>query len=612
MEKPALLYDGDCSFCRGWVQRWEKVVVGKVDFFTSQKAAEFFPEIPKQDFAKAVQYIDAGQRFSGAEAVFRLLDCAGSSWFLTLYQKISFFARSSEAFYNFVAKHRSFFSRITRFFWGESLEKPSYQISSWIFIRMIGLAYFFAFGSLLFQWKGLWGKHGILSAQLYLHALFSHFGTAAYSLAPTLCWISSGDSFLRFLIIGGTFASVLIVAGVLEGPLLLISWLFYLSLVNIGQDFLSFQWDILLLESGLIAAWLFPWNLWRGLKTTEPRKIIRFLLLFLLFKLSLESGLVKLLSGDPTWRNLTALYYHYYTQPLPTWMGWWAGQSPRWFLRLSVLGVFIIEIGAPFLLVFPRRIRMFGASMIVFLQILIALTGNYGFFNFIALALCVLFYDDLFFKRFFKKISSFLKPSHPPAQISKLKFFALALFSGVWVYLTAFQLAGMIFSAQFPILIQKTENIFTPIHLSNGYGPFSVMTTRRIEIVVQGSRDGLDWKDYLFKWKPQDPALCPAFVEPYQPRLDWQMWFAALEPYQRNSWFTAFLVRLLKGSPSVLRLLKNNPFPDTPPRYVRALYYDYRFTTLAELRTTGNWWHRELLGSYCPIITLKKGDHHGN
>ncbi len=610
MKKPALLYDGDCHFCRGWVARWKKSAGDSVEFYAYQEAAKRFPEIPQDELSQAVQLVDSDRRFSGAEAVFRVIAHAGSPWLLKSYQKIPFFAPASEFFYRLVAGHRVFFSKITRLLWGESLEKPTYAIASWIFIRMVGLAYFFAFGSLLFQWRGLWGNQGILPIASYLQALQAHLGASAYSLAPTLCWISGGEGFLKLLIFGGTLASASIILGSLEGPLLILCWLFYLSLVNAGGEFLSFQWDVLLLETGLIAAWLLPWRLWTGLTLREPRRIIRFLLLCLLFKLSLESGLVKILSGDPTWRNLTALYYHYQTQPLPTWIGWWAAQFPHWFLRLSVIGVFAIELGAPLFLLFPRRVKMMGASAIIFLQILIALSGNYGFFNFLALALCVLCFDDRFFEGYFKRAFHFFKPSTARPQ-ERRKSSALFLFAGLWGSLTFLQLAGMIFSVQLPIPVQESERFLEPLHLANSYGPFAVMTTKRIEIVVQGSRDGVDWRDYSFKWKPQDPHQRPAFVEPYQPRLDWQMWFAALEPYRRNSWFTGFLVRILEDSPAVLGLLKNNPFPDGPPRYVRAIYYDYRFTSRAEKSATGNWWHRSLEGSYCPVITLRGDKNHG-
>ncbi len=611
MDRPTLLYDGDCYFCRSWVARWKKTSQGSVEFRAYQEAGHLFPEIPAKDFESAIQLIDSHQRFSGAEAVFRTLALGGKTGPLFFYQKIPLFKSFSEGAYRLIASHRGFFSRITRLLWGHHLENPQYAFSSWVFTRLLGAAYFFAFGALIFQWKGLWSSQGILPSGIYLDALKSHLGFKAYFFSPTLCWIFRQDAFLGFLAWGGALFSLLIVCGIWEGPAILMCWLFYSSLVGVGQDFLSFQWDILLLETSLIACWMFPWRLWRGLEIEEPRPIPRILLMLLLFKLSFESGLVKILSEDLTWRNFTALFYHYQTQPLPTWIGWWAAQSPHWFLKLSTASALAIELVSPFLLLLPRRGKMLGATLMIFLQILIALTGNYGFFNWLAIALCVLCFDDIFFQDFFRKWSLKFRQSPAQSPISRWKRALLFSFSGLWGILSLSQLTAMIFPKLAPRWAENLDIALSPLHIASSYGPFAVMTTHRYEIVIQGSEDGISWEDYDFKWKPQDLSRAPSFVEPYQPRLDWQMWFAALEPYQRRSWFTAFLVRLLEGSPSVLSLLKSDPFITGPPKYVRALFYEYHFTTPAERRLSGHWWKRELKGAYCPILALQ-GDQNGS
>ncbi len=610
MEKPTLLYDGDCYFCRSWVNRWKKISGAAVEFRAYQEARHLFPEIPTEELKIAVQLIDSQGRCSGAEAVFRTLAYGKTAWPLFLYQKLPFFKTLCEGIYRLIASHRGFFSKLTRLLWGSHLEEPRYAFAAWVFTRLVGLAYFFAFGALIFQWKGLWGRQGILPVQLYLTALKSHFGLKAYFLSPTLCWIFRQDAFLGFLVWGGTLCSLLIVFGIAEGPSILLGWLFYSSLVAAGQDFLSFQWDILLLETGLLASFMLPWKLRRGFKIEEPRPAARILLLFLLFKLFFESGLVKILSGDPHWRNFTALFYHYQTQPLPTWIGWWAAQSPQWFLKISAAAVLMIELGTPFLLFFPRRAKMLGAALMIFLQILIALTGNYGFFNLLAISLCVLCFDDFFLQSFFKKWSlkfHAISKQRPTGQLKNVLIFS---FAGLWGILSLSQLTALLAPQALPKSLEDLDAALSPLHIASSYGPFAVMTTHRYEIVIQGSEDGISWEDYDFKWKPQYLGDAPSFVEPYQPRLDWQMWFAALEPYQKRSWFTAFLVRLLEGSPGVLSLLKSNPFQQNPPKYVRALFYEYRFTTPAERRLSGHWWRRQFEGAYCPVLALQ-GDQNG-
>ncbi len=610
MEKPTLLYDGDCYFCRSWVNRWRKTSGHAVEFRAYQEAGHLFSHVPSEELKAAIQLIDSQHRYSGAEAVFKTLAYGGQKGPLFLYQKLPFFKTLSETLYRFVASHRNFFSKLTRLFWGTHLEKSEYAFSSWIFMRLLGLSYLFAFGALIFQWRGLWGHQGILPAQMYLQALKSHFREKAYFLSPTLSWLFKPDAFLGFMTWGGTFFSLLIVLGIAEGPLTFLCWLFYLSLVSTGQDFLSFQWDILLLEIGLISFWMFPWRLWRGREVEKPRPAARILLFFLLFKLFFESGLVKILSGDPNWRNFTALFYHFQTQPLPTWIGWWAAQSPSWLLKISALSALAVELGAPFLLFLPRRAKMLGAALMIFLQTLIALTGNYGFFNLLTIALCVLCFDDFFFQEFFRGYSSKFHLKTETKPLKRLKRILIFSFAGLWGLLSLSQLLAMLIPQTTPKFLEDLDATLSPLHIASSYGPFAVMTTHRYEIIIQGSADGVDWEDYDFKWKPQDLERAPSFVEPYQPRLDWQMWFAALEPYQRRSWFTAFLVRLLEGSPNVLSLLRSNPFGPNPPKYVRALIYEYHFTSSAERRLNGHWWKRQFQGAYCPILALK-GDQDG-
>jgi hypothetical protein len=310
-----------------------------------------------------------------------------------------------------------------------------------------------------------------------------------------------------------------------------------------------------------------------------------------------SSAAVKLGSGDPTWRSLTALRYHYETQPLPTWIGWAFHQLPLSFHRVSCVVLFFIELVVPFLVFLPRRGKQLAFAFLVPLQILIALTGNYAFFNLLAIALCVMLVDDV-------RLHRAPAPS-PKVAARRWPRGFLIPFAAIILLASTIQLALTIRrSAQgFPRAALTVIQWIEPLRSVNRYGLFAVMTTRRPEIVVEGSDDGQTWRPYEFRWKPGDVHRRPEFVAPHQPRLDWQMWFAALDSCEENPWVVSFLARLLQGEPSVLRLLRNNPFPAGPPRFVRAMLYDYHFTDRATRRVTGAWWRREALGLYCPVIS---------
>jgi lipase maturation factor 1 len=327
---------------------------------------------------------------------------------------------------------------------------------------------------------------------------------------------------------------------------------------------------------------------------------------WLLVRLMFGSGAIKLASGDATWRNLTALSYHYETQPLPTWVAWYANQLPEWFDRLACAAMFAIELGAPLLVFAPRRLRLAGAAALILLQTLIALTGNYGYFNVLAIALSVLLLDDAVVARwiprpchewFDRRRTSrgrWCWPRWAPITV------ALALVPPSLVALGH----SVGFAVTLPPPFSLAQEALQPFRVVNTYGLFAVMTTSRPEIIVEGSDDGVEWKAYEFKYKPGDVGRRPVFVAPHQPRLDWQMWFAALGRYEENPWFANFCGRLLEGSPDVLRLLAFDPFGGHPPRFVRAMLYQYRFADMATHRATGAWWTRERLGSYSPVLTL--------
>jgi len=416
----------------------------------------------------------------------------------------------------------------------------------------------------------------------------------------------------------------------------------------------------LLLETGFLAIFLAPLQLLPGpAREMPPSRLAMWLLRWLLFRLMFASGCVKLLSGDPVWHNLTALRFHYETQPLPTWIGWYAHQFPLAIHKAEAVAMFVIELLLPFLVFAPRRPRQVACVGFTLLQVAILLTGNYCFFNLLTLALCLVLLDDAALKkilpaRTFSHRTATLQDvassasAHEPTFATPLRGILSLPFrrgegslpdavqgfkarnvSGnsflvqpcrprwpLWVTFPVAIIAVLIptmnFAGRFshsyswPRPLAAVYFWLAPFRSFNSYGLFAVMTTSRLEIIVQGSNDGLNWLDYEFKYKPGDLRRRPMFVEPHQPRLDWQMWFAALSDYRQQPWFINFSLRLLQGSPDVLALLERNPFPTAPPRYIRALGYEYHFTDWKTRRSTGAWWRRELKGDYLPVLSLRK------
>jgi uncharacterized membrane protein YphA (DoxX/SURF4 family) len=487
----------------------------------------------------------------------------------------------------------------------QSRSEHSYVLTRWLFLRLLGLTYLFAFASLWPQIPGLIGRNGILPAADFLQAVQSSAGSRGPWLLPTLGWLNASDGFLLALCGAGMFLSLLLIVGLAPVPALALLWVCYLSLVNIGQDFLSFQWDILLLETGFLAIFFAPMRLLPGLaREAPPSRLVLWLLRLLLFRLMFFSGVVKLRGGDPTWRGLTALGFHYETQPLPTPIAWYAHRLPSSFHTFSTALVFVVELVVPFLIFAPRKLRFCGALLLAGLQLLIMLTGNYAFFNFLTIVLCIPLLDDEFLRRIIRPIRALVFEPRGRAILPRARLFVVVPLALVVLALNAVQFADLFApAAPVPGPIRALARVFDPFHITNSYGLFAVMTTSRPEIVVEGSADGQTWAEYQFFDKPGDPRRAPPWVAPHQPRLDWQMWFAALGGPTDNLWFSNFMLRLLQGSPQVLGLLQTNPFPHAPPRYVRASLYDYHFTDGRS--EDAAWWRREPRGMYFPPVSLE-------
>jgi predicted DCC family thiol-disulfide oxidoreductase YuxK len=623
--KPLLIWDGDCDFCRLWIERWRQMTAGNVDYTTYQKAAEHFPEIPTEQFNRSLVLIQSdGTVVFAAEAVYRsLANRRSRQWLSWSYDHVPGFAAASETGYGLIARHRKFVSAVTRLLWGKDVRRPTYFWAQRWFLRALGAIYLIAFLSLWVQVDGLVGSNGMSPVNQFLPAARGQVGPEAYGLLPTLCWFNSSDTFLHFLCGSGVLISLLLIFGIAPAVSLVALFVLYLSLTIAGQVFSNFQWDVLLLETGFLSIFFAPWRFlprelswWPGTAppaiATRVSRVGLFLLKLLLFKLMLMSGVVKLTSGDDSWWNLTALDYHYWSQPLPTVFAWWADKSPEWFNHFSVAFCLVVEIIVPFFIWAPRHLKLIAAGLLIFLQLAIAITGNYCFFNLLTIALCLLLIDDSVVVR--KR--GVAVPSLPAVASAKADGRALpqrlCTYTGILVIIVTLPInAWLIFSAFKPLsrpprAVANLYERLQALRIVSGYGLFRVMTKDRCEIILEGSSDGIDWLPYEFKWKPGDMKRAPGWCAPHQPRLDWQMWFSALGTPRENPWFVALIYRLLQGSHEVNDLLANNPFPHKPPRYIRAMFYRYRFTTLDELRRTGGWWKREELREYLPTISLEQ------
>ena len=622
-DPPLLVFDGDCGICRATIDRWRVAIDRQIQFVPLQEVGARFPNVGDKESQRAIHFIDTNGRVSrGAEAVVRAMaHCGGKQWPLWFYHVLPPFALAAEAFYRLVAASRTPITIVARIWYGREMKPPTYHIASALFLRLLGVVYLVAFVSLWTQIDGLVGDHGILPAEDYLDAVQRHFSQQHLPASPmwhvpTLAWISPHDWFLNLLCGAGTLLSLMLILGILPIPALILLWIAYLSLVHAGQVFLLFQWDILLLETGFLSIFMAPFvQRSRFLADRHPPRLAIWLVWWLLFRLMLESGAVKLTwndwqsgpTGSPipnTWESLTALDFHYWTQPLPVWTSWYAAKLPHWFQKLSVLGVLFVELVLPWLIFGPRLLRFVAFGGITLLMLLITATGNYNFFNLLTWILALTLLDDTVWPRSVQaRISGVDLPVL--ASPTRWRTFLLVPFLGLAILLGARQLKEAVAPRARPRASLESDMNIAQLFLVNGYGLFRKMTVTRPEIVIEGSADGTDWKPYEFRWKPGDPSQPPRFNTPHQPRLDWQMWFEALQlertyevletvdPRYLSPWFQSFLMRLLTGESKVVGLLERNPFPDAPPKFIRIALYEYRFTDSTERRRPGDWWHRD-------------------
>lgn len=448
-----------------------------------------------------------------------------------------------------------------------------------LFLRGLGITFALAFASLLPQLRGLWGAEGIAPVSALLGAV-GHAVPAPerWLQVPTLFWLSSSEGALLAAAWLGVGTSVALMLGVAPRPCLALAWALYLSFVSTGGVFLGYQWDALLLEAALCGFVYAPGG--PGVRARGGGGVGRLLLWALVFKLMWLSGVVKLASGDPSWRNLTALQFHFWTQPLPNGLGLLAARLPSTVLRMATAGALGVELLAPFAIFLGRRGRRVAFAAFVALQVGIALTGNYGFFNLLAGLLALPLLDEA---------TPGLGAASWPARAGAAALFLLLALPA---------LAGLSPAVARSKAVGAALGAVGPFQTFNRYGLFAVMTTTRPEISLEGSDDGARWRPYRFRYQPAAGARSGQ-VAPYLPRLDWQLWFAALGRCEDNGWFLSFARRLLEGSPKVEGLLASVPF-DAPPRYLRA--------SVADFTLDGDGaWAAGPRRPYCPVLTLQGG-----
>lgn len=644
-DRPVLIWDGTCGFCKRSLEYVRDRVGDAIHSVPYQKVHEHFDELEASDFEREVHLVEPdGWISSGADAIYRSLSYAPDGGMAsTLYDAIPPFAYASERGYRFVAEHRPLVSKVSRWFVGEDLRRSRFRIARWLFFRGLALVSLIAFVSLGVQILGLVGSEGIVPAiesveQFREANQQPGRSSSVFWSVPTLFWwIDPTDAALVGTCVAGGLLAVLLLVGAWHRGALLAIWALYLSLATVSNPFLGYQWDTLLLEASFLGLFLAPAGFWRPRGRSKVSRLGLFLLAWLAFRLFFMSGVVKLASGDPTWWDGTALTYHFWTQPLPTWTAFYVDRLPEFVLWLGTNAALVVELAIPFLLFGPRRCRRFAAYLFLGLQAAIFATGNYGFFNILSAAICLLLIDDFVWRAYLPQW--FLdwydaEPARPSAaeEGGGENWGVAALVRSTAVrrttaVLVAVPILGVTtvtmferFQASEGAPFGLPEPVMTAVHSVDGfrtlnnYGLFADMTTDRPEIIVQGSNDGKEWETYEFRWKPDDPAERPRFVEPHQPRLDWQMWFQALrlERYHDRrggcgygGWFVKFQRRLLEGSEPVLNLLATNPFDGEPPKFVRTVLYDYEFAGPDE--PADRWWRRTGARRYCPALTLVDG-----
>jgi hypothetical protein len=497
---------------------------------------------------------------------------------------------------------------------------PGYQLVSFLILRSLGLVFLAAFLSLFCQVLPLIGSEGLLPADRFLERVESHFGGKwqAFQKVPTAFYLGISDRALWLWALVGVIGSALLLLGVSNAFLILFLWGLYFSFISIGQLFYGYGWESQLLETSLLAMFLCPA---RGIrpfpKNHRPPLIIIWLHRWLAFRIMLGAGLIKIRGAD-CWRDLTALHYHFETQPIPNPLSWHLHHLPDWMLSGGVVANHVVELAVPFLIFWPRRARLAAAILLVGFQVTLILSGNLSFLNYLTIVPCLACLDDRFVRRMIpRRLHRYLPapgeedspaapaPSRPRIRSRiRSRHVLVGLYTAMVCWLSIAPTRNLLSSRQ------AMNTSFEPFRLVNTYGAFGSIGKERNEIVLEGTSDDLlfsltKWKAYGWLGKPGRVDELPPIIAPYQPRIDWQIWFAAMQRPEQNAWLLHLIDKLLRNDPGALSLLADNPFPEKPPKHIRCSFYRYRFTTPEERKKTGNWWVRERRGNYLPPFHLQ-------
>lgn len=619
-EAPTLRYRADVPWYAQWVARWEAATPAQADLRFEPVANlghdfEFLEPEAEGEEAPAEGFLPNPQSH-GAEALARMRRHLGRAGWLKTWLALPGGATLLQLHHALLFRRPKVVGTLSWLLHASDLKPRTWVWSRWLFMRLLGFVFLVAALSWWSQLDGLVGDNGILPADAWLDRVTAHgdnqgwTGTETWLKVPTLLWFDASDGMQDLFAGTAVAASLLVLFNVLEGLALFLAWGAMLSLMTVGQVFSGYQWDALLLEAGFAGLFVAAWTRWRPGLSADRRESEASLwaVRFLAAKLMFLSGLVKLQSGDLTWANDTAMEYHYWTQPIPSATSWAAHHLPRWVHEVSSWLTVAAELVLPAFVIFgPRRLRLFAALGFIALMLGIALTGNYGFFNLLTIALCLTCIDDQALHRLVPKRWRDRKtpPERQPPSKRAWVAWPLRICAGALIVLSIGRVWMLADRDGTPDWLAEVHADIDQLHISNHYGLFAQMTLDRPEIRVEGSDDGTTWAPYVFKYKPGPLHRTPSIIGPHMPRLDWQMWFAALRgSCQRTRWYLPFVQRLLEGREEVTSMLEANPFSRRPPKYIRSTVYDYYFTTAGEREATGNVWKAVKRGSYCPTLQL--------
>lgn len=476
---------------------------------------------------------------------------------------------------------------------------PSYWLTRFVLLRLLGLVYLVAFLVAALQAVPLIGHHGLLPADLYLERLADHFGSRldAFFEVPSFFWLDVSDPFMTTMAWIGAGLSLAVLVGYANGVMLLSMWAIYLSFDHIGQTWYGFGWEIQLLETGFLAVFLVPFLDARPLPRRPPPVAVIWLYRWLIFRIMVGAGLIKL-RGDPCWRELTCLAYHYETQPIPNPLSAVLHFMPLWFHKLGALFNHFVELVAPWGAFGPRRVRHVAGVFLVVFQLFLIVSGNLSFLNWLTIVPALACFDDSLLRRVLpRRLVARAEAASAAARPPGGERTAAVVLAVVVALLSVAPVTNLLSSRQ------AMNTSFDRLHLVNTYGAFGSVGRERYEIVFEGTReaavtDATVWEPYEFKCKPGDPRRRPCVITPYHYRLDWLLWFAAMSTPERYPWTLHLVWKLLHNDPGALGLLATNPFPGEPPRFVRARLFRYRFAPLSDPA----WWTRTEEGPWLPPL----------